>query len=1106
MQTLYAPAETRPPRRRQSPGRLVLALVTCYGLSLPALLGQQATIRGVVTDSSRSVVPQVQVTITNTATGVSQTVDTNASGVYVAPFLTPGIYRVQASKGGFAPATRDNLKLDVEQTARVDFTLEIGQVKQTVEVSAAGALIDSQTSVVGQVIANKNIVELPLNGRNYLGLARLTAGVAPARGSREDSQGAFSAVGQHGSQTNISLDGIDNSSRLSGGILGNEAQIVTPSIDSVAEFKVVTDNNSAEYGTRMGGTVIATTKAGTNQIHGSLYEFIRNDKVDAVNFFSVGQPKPPYRQNQFGGTIGGPVIHDRTFFFLSYEGTRIRQGQSRVSTLPALAERSGDFSGLKPIYDWTTTRAGAGGTMVRDPLPGNKIPLNRFDPVAASVIALYPDPNLPGSVNNFYYSPVHSDDTDQIDTRLDHNFNANNRIFGRYSRRHTERVNPGPLPLPADGGAWATESVYGNSGVMNFDSVLSPSVNNEFSSGFTRGDTTRDIPWTDNYNQKLGIQGTPDLGSLNQRGMARLSPSGYAQVGSATFWPNYNNLDLFQISDNLLVIRGRHAIKMGFNFYREDLYRQAARFARGFFGFDGSFTQDPENRGRTGDPMADFLLGVSNTSTLGNSNGETAVTRNYAAFLQDDWRITSRLTLNLGVRWDMFGPPSFKNLKSTPVSNFLFTPGSQQYQIVRPKNESDCGCDRDWNNFAPRVGLAYQITPKTVFRSGVGVYYGEPDAISFFGTARFQNLPPEFTEITFPSDRLLQPSNVVGNGFPPGLIPASTVQENVFVNTAQRFMPTQYSMQWFADLQRELPFQTVLTLSYLGNGDRNLTQIRNLNQPLTPGPGTVKSRSPWPYFGWIIYQDPSGNGGYNAFTAKIEKRYSQGLTLIGAYTWSHAIDDVAESLTTAGGQELQDNYDLRRNRGNSAFDLRQVFVLSGIYDLPFGRGRHWMNHAGPLDWVLGGWQAGGILSLQTGIPFTPLVSVDISNTGTSNPTGGTANQNHPNRIADGNLPAGQQSISRWFDTSAFAIPANYTYGNGGRNILYGPGLSNVDLKIGRIFAIRENKQVEFRCEMFNASNTPHFGLPAANVNLATAGKISSAGAPRQIQLALKFTY
>jgi hypothetical protein len=768
--------------------------------------------------------------------------------------------------------------------------------------------------------------------------------------------------------------------------------------------------------------------------------------------------------------------------------------------------RAGDFTGARPLYDWTTTTQDASGRYIRQLFPGNRIPPNRFDPVAAKVIDLYPLPNLPGRVNNFFSSPVAQDDTNQIDTRIDHSLSQNHRFFGRYSRRNTDRLNPGALPLPADGGQWATETVAGNSGVANLNSTLSASANNELRVGVTRGDTTRDLPWSENYNEKLGIGGIPDLGSLNQRGMARFQPSGYAQVGAATFWPNYNDLNLFQISDTFLKIRGSHTMKMGFDFRRENLGRVAARFARGYFAFDGSFTQDPNSRGNTGDAMADFLLGTANNSTLGNQNGEIAVTRNYSAFFQDDWRITSRLTLNLGLRWDMFGPPSFRNLDEFPVSNFQFSYGSQSYQIVRPKDEGDCGCDHDLNNFAPRFGLAYQVTSKTVFRSGFGVFYGQPDAISFFGDARFQNLPPDFTEITFPTDRLLQPSAIVSRGFPAGLIPASTVQENVFVNTAQRFIPSQYSMQWFADIQQQLPGQIVLTVSYLGNGNRKMTQIRNVNQPLTPGPGTVKSRSPWPYFGWIIMRDPAGSGSYNAGTAKLEKRYSHGMTLVAAYTWSHAIDNVAEALTSAGGQELQDNYDLRRNRGNSTFDIRQTFVASAVYDLPVGRGKRWISGGGPLDWILGGWQAGGILSLRTGAPFTPLVSTDISNTGTSNPTGGTANQNHPNRIRDGNLPDDQRSINQWFDVSAFTIPANYTYGNSGRNILTGPGFRNLDVKLAKNFLFAEGKRIEFRAEAFNVSNTPHFGLPAASVNLATVGRITSAGAPRQIQFGLKFIY
>src|SRR5215471_4607325 len=338
-----------------SENKLRAALVLAILLSLPAtLLSQVAAIRGAVTDASGGVVPGVTISVTNIASGVVAKATTNDAGNYTVPFLNPGNYKVEAAKQGFTGVTGDKLKLDVEQTARVDFTVTVGGVAESIDGSAAAELLDSPTAVVGQVITNRSIVELPLNGRNYLELARLTAGVVPANGSRDNSLGAFSAVGQHGAQTNISLDGIDNSSRLSGGILGNEAQVVTPSIDSVAEFKVVTNNNSAEYGFRLGGTVIVSTKSGANQLHGSLYEFLRNDKMDGANFFAVGRPKPEYRQNQFGGGAGGRIIKDRTFFFLSYEGTRIRSGLSFTTTVPIAALRTGNFTGAKTVYDWAT--------------------------------------------------------------------------------------------------------------------------------------------------------------------------------------------------------------------------------------------------------------------------------------------------------------------------------------------------------------------------------------------------------------------------------------------------------------------------------------------------------------------------------------------------------------------------------------------------------------------------------------------------------------------------------------------------------------------------------------------------------------------------------
>ncbi len=1067
--------------------------VAFFLLGLAPLVARNSTIQGVVTDSTGAVVPGVQIAVTNVATSVVTTVDSNEQGLYSVPFLTPGTYRIAASKAGFSSLTQENLKLDVDQTARVDFTLKVGAVAETIEVSAAAALIDSQTSVVGQVIDNKRIVELPLNGRNYLELARLTTAVVATTGSRTDNKGSFSALGQHAYQTNILLDGIDNNSRASGGQLGFEAQAVTPSIDSVAEFKVVTNNNSAEYGFRMGGTVIVSTKPGGNQFHGSLYEFLRNDKLDGTNFFAVGRPKPPLRMNQFGGTLGGPVIRNRSFFFASYEGTRIRLGQSNISTVPAQAFKDGDFRGVKPLFDPRSTRQEA-GNYVRDPFPENRIPAARFDPVSVKAVALYPVSNRGGLVNNYFFSAPKQDDTDQVDVRGDHNFTDRYRFFARYSRRKYDSVAPGPLPLPADGGLWSTTTLTSHSLVAALNQTLSARMNNELRFGFTPTHSTLDIPWTENMNAKLGVKGLPDLGDDNQRGSTRFTPSAYVELGARSFWPNRNNLEMLQFFDNLLMTRGRHALKMGVEFRREELFRRAARFSRGQMAFDGSFTQNPSNRGATGDGMADFLLGLASGGNLGNQNGETAVTRNYSLYFQDDWRITSRLTLNLGVRWDRFGPPSFR---LTPVSRFELTLGSQEYRIVRPADESDCGCEHDNNNFAPRVGLAWQATPKTVIRSGFGIFYGQPDAIAHDGDARFYHQPPDFTEIGFPTDRLLQPALVVSQGFPPGLLPTTVIRENVTVKPALKFIPTQYSMQWFYDVQRELPFDTVLTLSYIGSGTHHLVQTRNLNQPFTPGPGSIKSRQPWTYFGSIPFRDPLGNSSYQALAAKAEKRYRQGLTMLASYTWAHTIDFTQGTLDDAAGTGPQDNWNLRRNRGNSVYDVRQRFVLSGVYDLPAGRGRKWLNMEGPVDWILGGWQVGSILFVRAGMPFTPTINTDISNTGTTN---------RPDRLGNGSLPAGERSVRRWFDVTAFAIPRQYTYGNTGRNVLTGPGYRGMDLKIGKNFTFGEGRRVEFRCEMFNFSNTPHFDQPNTNVNIAQGGTITSAQAPRQIQLGLKFVY
>jgi hypothetical protein len=844
----------------------------------------------------------------------------------------------------------------------------------------------------------------------------------------------------------------------------------------------------------MGATVIVQTKSGTNQFHGSLYEFLRNGDLDATSFFSVGQAKPPYHQHQFGGTLGGPIIKNKLFFFGSFEATRIDAGSTSIATVPTAAERAGNFSGRATIFDPATTTALANGTDTRVAFPGNQIPASRFDPIAAKVIALYPLPNLSGNSNNYYFSSPLTNNTNEYDDRVDYNLSSTQRFFLRYSRRDSDQLQPGSLPLPADGGLWETVDLHSNSYAGSWNTVLSPSSTNELRLGYSRFNTLIGVPSEPNYNQQLGIQGIPPgLGAANNTGLTLFTPTNYAQVGTQNFWPNINNLGIIQVSDMFSKVLSTHTLKFGFQFLREYNFRNAARYARGNISFNGSFSQDPNNRGVSGDAMADFLLGEASGGTLGNQNGESMLTHNYSGFVQDDWRITPRLTLNLGVRWDRFGPPSFHNIYAGLV---IPEPSPQNFQVIVPKNQSDCGCVQNNKNFAPRVGFAFQLTPKTVIRSGFGMYYGEPSYENEDG-ARFFNQPPNFTEISFPTDKLFSPALIVSQGFPTGLLPATTIKANSSISTAVPQKPNQYTMEWFFDVQRQLPGNILLTTSYLGEGFRQLPYSVNMNTPYGPGPGTLQNRRPYPFFGSIAEYPAGVTGSYHALTLKAEKRYSNGLVFLTSYTWSHDIGD-GTGLLNDDTASNRNPYNLALDYGNEPYDRRQALTSSVAYDLPFGKGRHWLNTNGPASWSLGGWQVGGILTLQSGQYFTPTLSVDLTNTGTTN---------FPNVTSDPNLPSGQRTIQNWFKLSAFVLPQSYVYGNAGRGIVEGPPMHNMDLKIGKSFFFRERYRVDFRAEMFNFTNTPHFALPNATVNSPQEGKITSTvGNPRLIQLALKLVF
>ena len=1088
--------------------RLRIALPFVWWLALGLLaapaFAQNSTIQGQIADPQGAAVPGAQVTVTNVATGVAINVTSNPTGLFLAPDLLAGKYRVEVKSSGFGPAVKDNVQLNVAQTVELNFTLALGQLAQTITVTETGEVLNTQTTTVGQVVSNQQVQDLPLNGRNYLQLATLTPGAASANQSRGESGGAFTALGQTSYQMNIVLDGVWNNTVYGGGELGFQAQAVEPPVDAINQFEVVTNNNSAEYGIRMGGTVIASIKSGTNQFHGDAWEFLRNTAIDAATFFASGQPKPPLEQNQFGGTLGGPILKNKTFFFVSYQGTRIHSGTAEISTLPTAAQRSGNFAGLNVIYDPATTAANPSGSgYVRTAFPSNTIPAGRFDPVAANVINLYPLPNLSGNVNNYYFAGHGHDDVDEVDARLDHNFTSSERLYARYSHRSEGAVDPGNLPLPADGGTWETVSIIAHNGVVGLTSTFTPRLVNDVVAGLTIFPTVLNDPETQSYFAQLGIKGVPPLGFGNDTGMTLFNPTGYSEVGSQNFWPNFNNLDTEQFSDNLLYSRGRHTMKVGFAYSRLGATRIATRYSRGLMNFAGYFTQNPQSRGTTGNAFADFVLGDASGGDIGNFAGESVIWPNYSLYFQDNIQVNKRLTLNLGVRWDLLHPPTYRGYQV--MSRFDPFPGTSDYDTFQyATGNSDCGCTVNSHNFAPRVGFAYQLTPKTVVRSGFGIFFGVTDGS--YETERYNKEPPQWTEVSFPTDELFSPALIVQNGFPTGLIPTTKIQPNVSVDASPNYMPDQYTQQWFLDVQRELGSNAVVTVSYVGTGTRHLIESLNIDQPYVPAAGSVQSRRPFTAYSGIQFYDAGTDANYDALLVKFEKRYSHGLTLLAAYTYSHSLDNMTELSNEEGGQGLENNYNLNMNWGNSVFEIRHVFVTNVIYDLPFGAGRRFLNHPGVLDEVLGGWRLGGIWTLDSGPPFTPLVSTDLTN------VGGT---DRPNVIADGNLSRGQRSIHDWFNLAAYQLQPSYTYGNAMRDSLYGPGLVNVDLNLSKDFRITESKHLEFRAEAFNLANNPHFGLPNSDVNLPAGGTITSlagypsgsgTGIPREFQFAMKFLF
>jgi hypothetical protein len=1054
-------------------------------------------ISGTIRDSTGAILQSATVRIVETETGIVTSLLSNSDGFFSAPSLHIGKYNISASAVGFGTESRTDIDLRVQDRLNVDFTLSPGQTNTIVTVEGGAPLLQTEDSSMGQVVDDATMQNLPLNGRNYIQLATLGAGTSPSRrGAERDT---FIANGAREIQNTYLLDGIDNKNKIVG-FDSSAAQAIEPVIDGVQEFKVETSTFSAEFGQAAGAVVNVTLKSGTNQFHGSLWEYIRNSFFDAKPYFQVKGQKPDYNQNQFGATFGGPVIKDRTFFFASWQSLQSVEIAPQLATVPTLSQRAGIFS--TPIYDPASTVANVGGTgYLRTPFPGNTIPASRWDPVAANLMQLYPLPNLTGATN-FLSDQAERIASEQGNIRGDHRFSEKDTAFVRYSKSEVSSVLPAPLPPPSSlaSDVWTeAHSVVGSETHIFRNNLI-----NEARFGYMETREVQQVPGT-NLDAQYGIQGAPDypevhgLPTFTISGLNTLGTTGPGTLPLSTTGSGNLPLDKqgrnIQFLDNLSWVKGRHTLKFGLDIEQVTLYANVTLQARPVFDFTGVYTQNPQSRSGTGSAFADFLLGEVNDYQASTRPDNESRQHTFEGYIQDDWKVSPRLTLNLGLRYEL-AMPWYET--SNHYSDFILQPGPAYGLLVTASDAGQYGfrnsfATPDTKDFAPRVGLAYQVTPKTVIRSGFGVFYGRTDE-NLGISSRPTNNPPYFLRSIATGDQI-HTLITLSEGLPPGLLNAATIT-NSNVNSWPIYMPLPYTYEWNLNVQQQLGAGFTAQVGYVGSASHDLYVDPNFNQP-QPGPGAIGPRRPFPSYSSILAYLPLDRSNYNSLIVQIERRFHNGFSFLGAYTWSHSLDYGGQVSDTID-YTPQNPYNWTSNYGNSNFDVRQRLSLSYIYELPFGRGKAWLNRPGVARTVLGGWQLSGVTSYQTGLPFTPILSFDPTNTGT------TA---HPNVVPGVSLYPTNQGPNDWFNNAAFAAPAAYTYGNAGRNILVGPTGFNNDVGLQRSATIKERFILDFTAQAFNVFNTPQFGLPKNTTGISTTGVITTVVTPeRQLQLGLHLTF
>lgn len=1073
---------------------------------------QTGRITGTIYDPNKAVVPGATITVTNKATNVTRKVTANEVGGYVVPSLDPGLYDVSAGSQGFRTSLQSGVEMLVGKDLLLDFELTLGETSSVVEVRATVPLLNSESGALGHVMTNNQIVDLPLNGRGFAELARLTPGVVllPGTGNvtriRPEFVNGTTISGVRGRQVSYYLDGADTSEQHQGG------SWIQTSIDGLQEFSVQQNAYSAEH-SRSGSFYNATTKSGSNSIRGTLYEFLRNDKLDARNFF--GARRDLLKRNQFGASVGGPVylpkIYDgrnRTFFFFNYEGTRERQGNVVTRVSPTAAMLGGDFSAVSnTIYDPQTTVANpAGSGTVRTPFAGNRIPSSRLSPQAAYFNPFLTTVATPGGVYTF--SPSTLVDLDQITTRIDHTINDRHRVFFRYSLNSNRLGEPGGVPALGS----ADSNTRGQNYTVSITSNLRPSVVNEFRFNNLYGlINLKAYLQGKDFNKDAGIKGMEetkrsfDIGSFPD-----FAWSGYAGLSGSTFDQRPKTQDRYtrEFTDNVTWIKDKHVVKFGGKLRYYSWLGTDSKNYMGQWSFNGQNTENPANAARTGDAFADWVLGLP--ATGGRGYPSDTFGGDYTAwhlFIQDDWKVTNRLTFNIGLRYESTPwatafrgqTGTFDGTQARPiiVASNTSTPdlGAQPaattaYGYLKSliQTSSEAGLpysitSPDKKQWAPRFGFAWRpIGETTVVRGGYGIFYeGEStsDRVNL-------NMPPFLLQDSALNDRGVVPNRTLADFYLGA--PLGSPNSTIGLGPEYTRMRMGSDQHWNFGIQQQVSKSMVFDIEYVGNKGTHLAGTDAFNIP-DPGPGGVQARRPFPRFASFSYFSNNTSSTYHAMQAKLEKRLSAGLWFLTSYTFSKSL--WATNTPSAGGR-------FRWERGPSEFQVPHSFTASFGYELPFGKGKPVLGNANRFaNGIIGGWQMQGIFIFRSGVPFTVTMSRDVANTG----VGGQ----RPDRIGSG--VAANPTLDRWFDPTAFVAAANFTYGNSGLRILSPDIQRTVDFSMFKSFQLAERSKLQFRFEAFNLPNTPSFAAPNATLDTSTVGRITStATPPRQMQVALKLSF